>query len=185
MVRRTYLETYQTVFGVPPADALGKAGRIMERANELGIPVRLFCLVYMTFWADMHPMRRFFSRYVIGDSALKVVRHIVESSRAEYATVTEDRLAMLLMRDFQDDKPVWRHKPTPTEKLIDRWLAVFREVHGTEYVLQKRDIPDLLMYTSERTPKEVEDDVNFFIRWLRNPERPALLGSVARCLWWC
>src|SRR5207249_541120 len=100
---------YKEVFGSEPPDSVGKPVVVWQNAKSLAIPVRYYCLLYMTLWANTHPRQVFFSRFLCGELALNHVRMAVELCRDQFATVHGDRLAMVLKPEFVNGQPVWRH----------------------------------------------------------------------------
>jgi hypothetical protein len=179
-VRKTYRETYQIVFGEPPTDSIGKASRVYDHASELKISVRYFCLIYMRAWANTHPKQRFYQRYMIGDSAANMVRQAVEVSITQFGTITENSLAMLSGCDLEQGIPVWRHKPTPVEEVMDVLSKAFKDLHGSEYTFEKKDIDTLVPYFDNLENNEIAKVTALVANSLRQPDPPKSFMQAVR-----
>jgi hypothetical protein len=151
---------------VEAPDTVGRFVAIYQNAQTLKLPVRYYCLVYMSLWANTHPMQRFYSRYLSGDQAFEMVRMVIDLSNQKFSTVLEDRLGMVLNLKFVEGQPLWRHQPTPTERFLKGWLEVC-ESHGVEgYTFRQREVRELTGYMADMGVREGEGLLDRADSWL-------------------
>jgi hypothetical protein len=165
-VADTYRDAYKEVFGVDAPDAVGKAARIYQHAQSLRLPVRYYCLIYMTIWARTNPMQKFYSNYLSGDRAFNMVRMVLDLCKQEVATVLEDRLAMVLHVKFVGGKPLWRHQPTPAERFMEGWLDACKDHGQPEYEFKRQEVRELAGYTDEFRLGDIENMLESAREWL-------------------
>lgn len=165
-VGETYLAVYTEVFGVTAPDTVGRFATIYNNTRTLKIPVRLYCLVYMTLWANLHPLQKFYSKYLATAHAFESVGMVLDLCSKKFAVVLEDRLGMILQLQFIDGKPCWRHQATPVEVFLEGWLKAMTE-RGLQKAMPKwSEIRDLTYYMRNMDFLDADKLLNTVLSWL-------------------
>jgi len=163
----TYRACYREVFGKDAPDVVGKADAIYRNAQSLKLPVRYYCLIYMSLWANTHLRQTFYARFLSGENAFETVTMVFKLCDQKYGAVLEDRLAMVLNLKFAaDKKPLWRHQPTPTERFMEGWLAACTDRGQPDYQFQKQEVRELIGLTDDMRVREAADLLDKAKVWL-------------------
>jgi hypothetical protein len=156
-VADTYRSAYREVFGMEAPDTVGKSSAIYHYAQLLKIPVLHYCLVYMSQWANTHPLQKFYANYLSGDNAFEFVNMVLDLCNQRYGAVLEDRLAMVLHLKFVGGQPLWRHQPTPAERFMDGWQEACKENGQPDYQFHKQEVRELSGYADGMRLNEIDD----------------------------
>jgi len=169
-VADTYRITYREVFGMEAPDVIGKAAAIYQNAQSLKIPVRYYCLVYMSQWANTHPMQTFYSKYLSGENAFEIVSMVLDLCNEKFGVVLEDRLALVLHVKVVGDKPIWRHQPTSTERFMEEWRKLSQKLGEADYQFQHLERRELIGLTGQMRLRDIEDLLDKAGEWLIETE---------------
>ncbi len=175
-VAETYRVAYRDVFGRDPQDAAGQAAKVYRYAKILKLPVRLYCLVYMTLWVRGHPKQTFYFKYLSGHKALDSLLMVHGLCKQKFAAVLEDKLATVLDLKFSGDRPIWRHSSTPTEAFLEGWLKICQTDGNPEYKVADEELQRLMMRTLEARHADIDDMLERAQTWVDSAEAPKTLS---------